>query len=66
MDEEMISPLQIDLQPNCLIARFPGMFTCLSWAPWNGGEASASVVANLQVGPKFMIDKLQTKDGFTT
>ena len=26
------------------------MFTCLSWAPWNGGEASASVVANLQVG----------------
>lgn len=46
----MISPLQIDLQPNCLIARFPGLFTCLSWAPWNGGEASASVVANLQVG----------------
>ncbi|WNM56727.1 adenosylcobinamide amidohydrolase [Candidatus Nitrospira allomarina] len=46
----MISPLQIDLRPNCLIARFPGMFTCLSWAPWNGGEASASGVANFQVG----------------
>lgn len=46
----MITPLQINLQPNCLIVRFPGMFNCLSWAPWNGGEASASVVANLQVG----------------
>ena len=46
----MISPPQIDLRPNCLIVRFPGMFTCLSWAPWNGGEASASMVANLQVG----------------
>lgn len=44
------SPLQIDLQPNCLIVRFPGIFNCLSWAPWNGGEASASGVANVQVG----------------
>ncbi|MCA9499734.1 MAG: adenosylcobinamide amidohydrolase, partial [Nitrospira sp.] len=46
----MTSPLQIDLQPNCLIVRFPGIFDCLSWAPWNGGEASASGVANVQVG----------------
>ncbi|MEO8326628.1 MAG: adenosylcobinamide amidohydrolase [Nitrospirota bacterium] len=44
------SPLQIDLQPNCLIVRFPGIFDCLSWAPWNGGEVSASGVANVQVG----------------
>lgn len=44
------SPLQIDLQPNCLIVRFPAVFDCLSWAPWNGGEASASAVANCQVG----------------
>ncbi len=46
----VISPLQIDLQPHCLIVRLPGMFNCLSWAPWNGGEVSASVVANVQVG----------------
>ncbi|WP_342347086.1 adenosylcobinamide amidohydrolase [uncultured Nitrospira sp.] len=44
------SPLQIDLQPNCLIVRFPGIFDCLSWAPWNGGDVSASGVANVQVG----------------
>ncbi|MDR4461132.1 MAG: adenosylcobinamide amidohydrolase [Nitrospirales bacterium] len=46
----MTSPLQIDLQPHCLLIRFPGIFNCLSWAPWNGGEASASGVANVQVG----------------
>ena len=46
----MTSPLQIDLQPHCLLIRFPGIFNCLSWAPWNGGETSASVVANVQVG----------------
>lgn len=46
----MTFPLQIDLQPNCLIVRLPGMFDCLSWEPGNGGAASASGVANLQVG----------------
>ncbi len=46
----MISPLQIDLRPHCLFVRFPRIFDCLSWAPWNGGETSASGVANVQVG----------------
>ena len=45
----MTSPLQIDLQSNCLIVRFPGMFDCLSWAPWKGGDTSASAVASRQV-----------------
>ncbi|GJL70172.1 MAG: hypothetical protein NPIRA06_28070 [Nitrospirales bacterium] len=50
MVKTVSSPLQIDLQSNCVIVRFPGNFNCLSWAPWNGGEASASGVANVQVG----------------
>ena len=45
----MTSPLQIDLQHDCLIVRFPGIFDCLSWAPWNGGATSASAVVNRQV-----------------
>ena len=35
--------------PHCLVVRFPQVFGCLSWAPWNGGETSASAVANRQV-----------------
>lgn len=45
----MTSPLQIDLQPNCLIVRFPEVFDCLSWAPWKGGDTSASAVVSRQV-----------------
>lgn len=46
----LTSPLHIHTVSNCLIVRFPEVFQCLSWAPWNGGEASASAVANRQVG----------------
>lgn len=46
----LTSPLQIHTVPKCLIVRFPDVFQCLSWAPWNGGETSASAVANRQVG----------------
>lgn len=46
----LTSPLRIHTVPNCLIVRFPQVFECLSWAPWNGGETSASAVANRQVG----------------
>jgi len=35
--------------PHCLVVRFPQVFGCLSWAPWNGGETSASAVVNRQV-----------------
>jgi adenosylcobinamide amidohydrolase len=45
----MTSPLQIYTMPKCLIVRFPQTLACLSWAPWNGGETSASAVANCQV-----------------
>jgi len=34
---------------DCLVVRFPKVFECLSWAPWNGGESSASVVVNRQI-----------------
>ncbi len=43
------SPLRINTGPDCLVVRFPRVFGCLSWAPWNGGETSASVVVNRQV-----------------
>lgn len=45
----IISPLRINTLPNCLIVQFPQVFGCLSWAPWNGGETSASVVVNRHV-----------------
>jgi len=43
------SSLKIHTVPKCLIVRFPQVFQCLSWAPWKGGEASASAVVNRQV-----------------
>ena len=43
------SSLQINTVIDCLVVRFPRVFGCLSWAPWNGGETSASAVVNRQV-----------------
>jgi adenosylcobinamide amidohydrolase len=43
------SPLQIHSIADCLVVRFPQVFNCLSWAPWNGGEVTASAVVNRQV-----------------
>ncbi len=45
----MSSPLQLDVGPDCLIIRFPSVFKCLSWAPWNGGETLVSAVVNRHV-----------------
>ncbi len=46
----LTSPLRIATRTDCLIVRFPGIFECLSWAPWNGGKVSVSAVVNRQVG----------------
>jgi len=43
------SPLQINTVLDCLVVRFPQVYDCLSWAPWNGGETVASAVLNRQV-----------------
>ena len=45
----MTSPIRINTVSNCLVVRFPQVFGCLSWAPWNGGETLASAVVNRQV-----------------
>ena len=45
----LASPLQINALSDCLVIRFPEIFECSSWAPWNGGEVSASAVVNRQV-----------------
>lgn len=45
----LTSALHIDAVPHCLIVRFPRKFECLSWAPWNGGQVSASAVVNRHV-----------------
>lgn len=43
------SPLRINTLSDCLVVQFPEAFRCLSWAPWNGGETSASAVVNRHV-----------------
>ncbi len=43
------SSLEITTAFDCLVVRFPGLFNCLSWAPWNGGEKEASAIVNRQV-----------------
>ena len=43
------SGLRIKTVSDCLVVQFPKVFDCLSWAPWNGGETSASAVLNRQV-----------------
>ncbi len=45
----MSSSLQLDARPDCLIIRFPSVFKCLSWAPWNGGDSLVSAVVNRHV-----------------
>lgn len=43
------SRLQITTLQDCLVIRFPRVYDCLSWAPWNGGATSASAIVNRHV-----------------
>ncbi len=43
------SLLQIAVERDCLIVRFPGLFDCISWASWRSGCVPASAVLNRQV-----------------
>lgn len=45
----MVSPLRVHALSDCLVVQFPQLFGCLSWAPWNGGETTASAVVNRHV-----------------
>ncbi len=49
--EEAVSPLQIEVNEEALIARLPKAWPVLSWAPWRGGDVISDALINRRVFP---------------